>query len=157
MQAKLQHLETDRHKTNSKDIFSILSDGFQTNISSISPGKTAEEVIIANIKKTIGCKLTTNQDAYSAGLSTANALIHILDDVTYELDNSATQMVETVCLDCLVRRSTQPNPLLHKMAKPGISQSSLKLTSDFLTNNRQQTVSNDGYLSQPRTDSVGTP
>lgn len=120
-------------------------------------GKLAEEIIISKMQNIIATKITNNQYGYKRGVSTTDALLHLLDDFTLLLDKKSGKYIQTVCLDfSKAFDRLQPEILLNKMLNLGFSHNIISLIKDFLTN-RKQRVALHGNFSNYNSVQVGAP
>ena len=62
-------------------------------------GKLAEQIIIDKMRETIDTVVSPHQYAYRSGVSTNDALLQFVDDITQELDKPANKFIQTACLD----------------------------------------------------------
>jgi hypothetical protein len=118
--------------------------------------KTAE-IIIDNMRADLEVAIRNDQYGYQPGLSTTDAVLHLLDDFTADLDSKQCNSILTVCLDfskafdCL-----QPDLLVSKMISLKFNPQIIKLVHSFLTN-RKLRVTMDGWCSAFSNVTVGVP
>jgi hypothetical protein len=120
-------------------------------------GKVAEEIIIDNMRADLKVSIKNDQYGYQPGLSTTDAVLHLLDDFTADLDAKQCDFIQTVCLDfskafdCL-----QPALLVDKMISLKFNTQIIKLIYSFLVN-RMLRVTMNGSCSEFSNVTVGVP
>ena len=120
-------------------------------------GKLCEQVIINKLSHTIRTSLSRNQYAYQQGFGTTDALIHLIDDWTRELDKRSSPTVKTVCLDfSKAFDRLQRDVLIAKLHKLNVNTNLIAIISHFLTG-RKQCVKVETSSSTTADIKVGTP
>ena len=120
-------------------------------------GKLAEQVIINKMRHTIDAVITPNQYAYRSKVSTTDALLQYVDDLTEQLDKPSTKFVQTACLDfSKAFDRLQPSIVIDKMTRQGFDSNVIGLVSNFLYN-RSQCVKFSNTFSEFLPIMVGSP
>ena len=120
-------------------------------------GKVAEQAIIEKLRYTIDKVIKPNQYAYQPKVSTTDALLQYVDDITSQLDNPAVKYVQGACLDfSKAFDRLQPAIVVDKMLDYGFNPNIVKLIDNFLRN-RYQCVKFNGVFSDYLPINVGSP
>ena len=120
-------------------------------------GKLAESVIIDKMRSKIELIIKPDQYAYRPKLSTTDALLQYLDDLTALLDRKDVKFVQSACLDfSKAFDRLQPSIVLNKMRSYGFNSNVIELVSSFLSD-RLQCVKFSGQFSSYKPINVGSP
>lgn len=120
-------------------------------------GKLAEQIIISKMNAILTTSISNDQYGSKPGISTTDAILHLLGDFTADLDSKICDFVQAVCLDfskafdCL-----QPDVLVEKMKALQFNHDIIFLIRNFLTN-RKLKVTLNGFCSNFNDVLMGVP
>ena len=120
-------------------------------------GKLAEQVIVDKMRFTIDKVISPSQFAYRPNLSTTDALLKYIDDLTEQLDDPGTKFIQSAFLDfSKAFDRLQPALVIEKMISYGFHTKIVSLVSSFLSG-RKQCVKFSNCFSDYILTHVGSP